>query len=183
MSDSFLDGNLVYLRLPDIERDVVNGDWYRWFNSDEITKYLYHGVYPNSLERQIEIVKSNLERGDTVLLSVIDRESEKLCGVVSLKDIDLINRVAEVTIVMSRGDYVKNAPLEALALITQYGFEKLNLAKINGGHHIGLWRWVNKVELLGYRLEGYIRDTHRRYGRVFDSVRVGVRADDYFRNS
>ncbi len=50
---------------------------------------------------------------------------------------------------MSRGDYVKNAPLEALALITQYGFEKLNLAKINGGHHIGLWRWVNKVELFG----------------------------------
>jgi len=26
-----------------IERDVVNGDWYRWFNSDEITKIYIMG--------------------------------------------------------------------------------------------------------------------------------------------
>jgi RimJ/RimL family protein N-acetyltransferase len=181
MKDCFIDGDLVYLRLPDIQEDVIDGGWHEWFNNDEITKYLYHGVYPNSREQQVDIVKDNLKKSDMILLSIIDKSTDELCGIISLKDIDLLNRIAEMTIVMDKGNYTKNAPLEAWALMTSYGFEKLNLNKINAGHHIELWKWVNKVELLGYKLEGCISSTHIKYGTTYDSVRIGVLAKDYFK--
>jgi len=66
-----------------------------------------------------------------VLFSIIDKTTDKICEIVSLKDIDLLNRVAEITIVMNKGSYPENSPIEAWALITEYGFEKLNLNKIN----------------------------------------------------
>lgn len=180
MKDCFIEGDLIYLRLPDIQRDVIDGNWHEWFNDDNITEYLYHGVYPNNLDKQISIVEDNLTKDDMVLLSIVDKTTDKICGIVSLKDIDLLNRVAEVTIVMDKENYPENSPFEVWALITQYGFDKLNLNKINSGHHFGLWKWVNKIELIGYKLEGYIKSTHIKYGKVNDMVRVGITAKDYY---
>jgi len=180
MENVFITGDLVYLRYPDIQKDVIDGRWAEWFNDDSITKYLYHGVFPNTKDKQIEIVKSNLDKSDMVLLSIVEKQSDKLIGIVSLKDIDLLNRIAEITIVMDKGNYIESAPFEAWALMTSYGFEKLNLNKINAGHHHGLWKWVNKIELLGYRLEGFIKSTHMRFGQISDSVRVGIESKTYF---
>ena len=180
MSEVFLQGNLVNLRMPDIDRDVRTGSWHKWFNDEQITKFLYHGVFPVSREKQVEIVRSNLSRNDLVLLAIADKESDEIVGIVSLKDIDLLNRLADITIVMGSGKYPNGAPLEAMALMTSYGFERLNLNKIQAGQHVGLWKWVNTLALIGYKLEGYIRQTHIRYGSISDSVRVGITADEYF---
>lgn len=180
MQNCFIEGELVYLRYPDVQKDVLEGKWHEWFNRNDITDYLYHGVYPNSIEKQVEIVKSNLERSDMVLLSVIEKSTDKHIGIVSLKDIDLLNRIAEITIVMDKGNFSKNAPFEAWALITKYGFEKLNLETIKAGHHEKLWKWINKTELLGYKLEGYSNDTHLRYGKKSSSVGTSISSSDYF---
>lgn len=180
MENVFITGDLVYLRYPDIQKDVIDGRWAEWFNDDSITKYLYHGVFPNTKDKQIEIVKSNLDKSDMVLLSIVEKQNDKLIGIVSLKDIDLLNRVAEITIVMGNEKYIAGAPFEAMALMTKHGFEKLNLNKIQAGQHIGLWKWVNTLELIGYRLEGFIKSTHIRFGQISDSVRIGIDSNTYF---
>lgn len=180
MENVFITGDLVYLRYPDIQKDVIDGRWAEWFNDDSITKYLYHGVFPNTKDKQVEIVKSNLDKSDMVLLSIVEKQSDKLIGIVSLKDIDLLNRVAEITIVMDKEKYIAGAPFEAMALMTKHGFEKLNLNKIQAGQHVGLWKWINTLELIGYRLEGFIKSTHIRFGQISDSVRVGIDSKTYF---
>ncbi|MGB7403211.1 MAG: GNAT family protein [Arcobacter sp.] len=180
MENVFITGDLVYLRYPDIHKDVIDGRWAEWFNDDSITKYLYHGVFPNTKDKQVEIVKSNLDKSDMVLLSIVEKQSDKLIGIVSLKDIDLLNRVAEITIVMGNEKYIAGAPFEAMALMTKHGFEKLNLNKIQAGQHVGLWKWINTLELIGYRLEGFIKSTHIRFGQISDSVRVGIDSKTYF---
>lgn len=180
MENPFIVGDLIYLRVPDINKDIVDGLWSQWFNNDNITKYLYHGVYPNTIEKQVETVKLNINKPDMILLCIVNKINEKLIGIVSLKDIDLLNRVAEITIVMGSEGYPIGAPIEAMALMTKHGFEKLNLNKIQAGQHIGLWKWVNTLELIGYKLEGYIKATHIRFGQINDSVRVGIDSETYF---
>src|SRR5689334_12153370 len=98
--NSFLSGDIIYLRTPDIEKDVMNGDWHQWFNDQEITKYLVHGVYPNTRELQRELVFSQLKNPNAILFSIVSNETDKMIGVISLKGIDLLNRNAEIGLVM-----------------------------------------------------------------------------------
>ena len=65
--------------------------------------------------------------------------------------------------------------------MTRHGFDKLNLNKIYAGQHINLWKWVNTLELLGYKLEGYIRENLIRYGKAHDSVMMGITASDFYK--
>jgi len=180
MNNKFLRGKYTYLRVPDVEQDVLKGNWHNWFNNEKITKYLYHGVYPNTRIKQAEFVESALKRKDMVLLAIVDSKSNAMCGVISLNRIDLLNRRSEIAIVMGDVKYSPGVPLEAMALMTQYGFDKLNLNKIYAGQHVGLWKWINTLELIGYKLEGYSSGSHIRYGKIADSVYTGISSLDFY---
>ena len=44
--------------------------------------------------------------------------------------------------------------LESVALLIDYGFEGLGLRRISCGQHVELKGWQNRLELLGFKLEG-----------------------------
>jgi len=178
-NDSFLVGDIVYLRKPDIQRDVLEGEWHAWFNDQEITKYLIHGVFPISRQDEAKYVEDQVNNKSTLLLSIIQKETHKHIGIISLKSIDLINRTAEIGIVM--GSYkVAGAALEAMYLLTSHAFERLNLIRLSAGQHEKLWKWINLLELIGYRIEGYRKQAGLR-GETYDIVLTGITADDYYR--
>lgn len=181
MSDIFIEGEIINLSIVDIEENVINGQWHSWFNDEKVTKYLYHGIYPNTKEEQVNITNSTLKQTNSVLLTITEKSTNKLLGVISFKNIDLINKVAEIGLVMGSSTYPIGSPLEAMSLMTAYGFEKLNLNQIKAGQHIGLWKWVNQLELLGYKLEGYMQQTYLQNRKYSDSVRVGISADEFFK--
>lgn len=176
--DIFLGGTIVYLRKPNLQTDVIEGEWHYWFNDYEITQYLVHGVFPVSREQELEIVKKNMERSDTLLLTVVDIESNRPVGLVSLCNIDFINRRAEIVIVMSKQKKL-GAALEAMALLTQHAFDRLNLDKVYAGHHEKLWKFVNNLELIGYKIEGYREKFGRRNCESYGVILTGVEVD-YF---
>ncbi len=181
MKNPFLVGQTIYLRAPDLEADVIKGDWAQWFNDPTITKFLYHGNYPNTPEKQLEHMKAALASKDKLILAIADIETDTLVGTISLQNIDYLNRMAEIAMVIGAKDYPKyRAPFEAMALLTEHTFTRLNLNRIYAGQHVGLWKWVNRLELLGYKLEGYMRDTHFCNGELCDSVRMGLLAKDFF---
>lgn len=181
MRDVFIEGININLSLINIEQDITLGNWHSWFNNEKITKYLYHGVFPNSREKQKKITEENLNKHNIVLLGITDKKTNLILGVISFKNIDLINRIAEIGIVMGINKYPMGAPFEAMGLMTAYGFERLNLNKIKAGQHEGLWKWVNQLELLGYKLEGYVYNTHIRYGVISNSVTMGINSNSYFK--
>ena len=75
---------------------------------------------------------------------------------------------------------IPGAALEAMALMTEHAFERLNLNRLYAGQHEGLWKWVNSLELIGYKIEGYRRQGGIR-GKAYDIVFTGIIAEDYFR--
>jgi [ribosomal protein S5]-alanine N-acetyltransferase len=181
VKNAFLIGKTVYLRAPDLEADVLGGDWAQWFNDPSITKFLYHGNYPNTPEKQLARMQSLLEKEENIILAIVDIQQDILLGTISLQNIDFINRTAEIAMVIGAKNFPKYcAPFEAMALLTEHTFSCLNLNKIYAGQHVGLWKWVNRLELLGYKLEGYQKETHFYNGNLFDSVRMGLLAKDFF---
>ena len=72
-------------------------------------------------------------------------------------------------------------PSKAMALLTEPGFTRLPLHKLAAGHSAGLWKWVNTLELIGYRIEGYIEAIMLRDGHIHDGVHTGITAERFYK--
>lgn len=174
----FLRGTIVNLCIPDVDRDVRNGHWHRWFNDMDVTRYLIHGVMPVSRDTEAAIIERELGHSDSLLLTVVEIRTGRHIGVISLKSIDHLNRRAEIGLVM--GPYpIVGAALEAMALLTAHGFDRLNLQKIYAGQHESLWQWLNTIALIGYRLEGYRADYGFRNGQSYGIALTGASAAEF----
>jgi [ribosomal protein S5]-alanine N-acetyltransferase len=179
--NAFLSGKTVVLRPPNLETDVYQGNWFKWFNNKRTTRYLGMGVFPNTRDKQVEFVESLRYREDKLVLCIIAKRTNKLIGVISFSDIDLLNRRANISLVLGEMKYPIGAPLEAMALMTEHGFDRLNLIKIECGQSVELWKWVNSISLLGYKLEGYREAAFIRDGVIHDAVLTGITANRFYR--
>lgn len=177
---AFLVGNYVYLRPPDIEKDVINGRWFSWFNDRQTTRYLGQGVFPHTVQKQIDFVESLKNDNSKIVLCIVDKANNKHIGIVSFSNIDLLNKKANISIVLGEKKYPVAAPLEAMALMTEYGFDRLNLNKIDAGQSVELWMWLNTLELIGYRIEGYIESIMIRDGKICNGVHTGITAERFY---
>jgi len=178
--DIFLTGEVVVLRQPDIDRDVNNGHWHRWFNDPATTEYLVHGVFPVNRAQQAEIVAREIADPSSLLLVALERKTSRHIGIVCLKSINFALRSAALSIVF--GDRsVRGAALEAVALITGHGFDRLNLQRISGGQHADHWRWMNALELIGYQLDGYHQHYGIRNGQKYDTASYAITAERFYR--
>jgi len=178
-ADIFLDGDIVALRQPNIEKDVIEGHWHSWFNDPVTTQFLVHGNFPVNREQQAEIVAREMADPTSLLLVAVDKKNARHIGVICLKFINPVLRTAELSIVF--GDRsVKGAALEAVALLTQHAFDRLNLQRISGGQHVGLWQWMNSLELIGYRLEGYHEHYGIRNGEKYDVASYAITSERFY---
>ena len=174
----FLKGSIIGLRAPDLNEDIDNGDWHEWFNSLSTTKYLEHGIYPNTLEAQREFVSKEITNDKTLMFSIDRLDTEEHIGVISLKNINLIQRNAEIGLVIGK-KIPKGGALEAMSIMTMHGFERLNLKKIYAGQHEGLWKWVNTLALIGYRIEGIRSCMGEREGKRYNIILTGINYNEY----
>lgn len=177
--DIFLEGEIIALRQPDIEKDVMQGHWHSWFNDPVTTEYLIHGVFPVNREQQAEIVAHEMADPTSLLLVVLDRETSRHIGVVCLKSINHTLRSATLSIVF--GDRsIKGAALESVALLTKHAFDRLNLQRISGGQHVAHWKWMNSLELIGYQLDGYNQDYGIRNGEKYDVATYSITSGRFY---
>lgn len=178
MTSPFLEGKIIYLRRPDLQIDIIDGNWHQWFNSLETTKYLTHGIFPVTQEEELNIIKADISSSKNLILAIAEEENKSAIGVISLKNIDYINRRAEIVIVLGKRAK-KGAALEAMALLTQHAFDRLNLEKLYAGQHEGLWKWVNTLELIGYQIEGYRKNFGRRDCYHYGIILTGITSERF----
>jgi len=180
LKDAFLVGNKVYLRA--LNEQDAEGNWYKWFNDQEVTKYVEKGIFPNTKEKQKAHLINMQNSSSDLLLAIIDKKTHAHVGVIGLHNINWIYRKAEISIILGeKGAWGADSGLEAMALMIGHGFEKLNLNKIYAGQHEGLGKWRKTLELIGFKTEGVLKDELFTQGRYWDAVRIAVFACDYFK--
>ena len=68
MKNSFAMGNKIYLRPASLSD--AKGNWYKWLNDRETTKYLTERFWPNTKELQIQFVKSSVSEKNRLIFSI-----------------------------------------------------------------------------------------------------------------
>ena len=178
----FLKGELIDLCIPSVTAIDEDG-WAEWFNKTEYLQATGHGVFPNYRSSQVKILESLANDRSKIVLLICQKRPQKAFGVISLQNINLQNRSAEIAINSSGKSNSSSHPLstlEAMALITQHGFEELGLHRVYGGQAFPLLDdWNKAIELIGFRTEGITRNSFVRGRNVFDTALISCTYENY----
>lgn len=154
--------------------------WYKWFNDPVTTRFLEQGIVPNTAEGQVEFYRQLLKSQDRISFIISDKE--QYIGTISLSFLNYYKRTADIALVVGEKSQSKNADLlalEAMARVTEFAFERVGLKRVSAGQHEKLLKWQCRLEILGYRLEGYKAKGFLKGPEESNSVIIGVTADDY----
>jgi RimJ/RimL family protein N-acetyltransferase len=131
----FYEGKYVRLKVLD-EQDIIESDWVGWFNNEKLCQTNQHHYFPNTFDVQRSFLSSLNGSKDKIQLGILDRDQpDKICGVVSLSNINFINRNAEIAGIQSVDNTRNNSAifLESWSIILRHAFEQLGIKKIYGG--------------------------------------------------
>lgn len=177
-SKHFIESSKLYLR--EVRETDVNENYYRWLNDSEITQHLESRFYPNSLNKILQFVKSKDGDPNNVFLAIITKDSDRHIGNIKLGPINWIHRMAEIGIFIGEKDkWGKGYACEAITLLSEYAFRRLNLRKLTAGcygNNAGSQKAFTKA---GFNVEG-VRKSHFFFnGSYVDLILFGLINPDY----
>ena len=181
--DAFIKGEVIDLCVPTKEPWVIE-QWYRWFNDDQVTPYLYQGMFPNTYEKQEKFYDTATGGEDRIVLLIRPKEEDYFVGVASLSFIDFKQRRCHFAMVMGRQDSSADSlfyAMETKCRMTEHAFENLGMERIQSEQVMDLIRWQKWQILFGYQIEGILRDNFRKGYRVWDTMMSSCLLEDYLK--
>ena len=177
-NDVFLKGKRLILKAL-TEEDVVNSNWYGWFNDEETTQHMQQHYFPNTREAQLEFYRREIVGNARRLqLGICDVKGGPIVGVVSLNNIDYLNQKAELSLIMGEAAYRKaHYVIEVFQLILSHAFNTLNLNRVYGGSlNQELVEFICRT--LGASREGILRQDAYKSGRYHDVYLYAILRED-----
>lgn len=114
--------------------------------------------------------------------SIIDLETDALIGSIGLDNIDRNNDTAELGIFIGdKNFWGKGYGGEAIALILDFGFRRLNLHSVMLHVYSFNEKAVKCYEKFGFKMAGKLRDAVRRGGKYYDRYIMDILADEFYR--
>lgn len=173
-------GETINLCLPTLK--FAKGDvWYKWLNNKIIIKNLSNQYRKlNNTKKKQE--KFFLANKNVRVLLVISTKNHIHKGIVSLSNINKNQRTCDIALISDptiEPDLAPFAGLEAIALMTTYAFDKMNMKKINGAGNLNLKKWQQRMELFGYQFNFFEKNLEKtKYKKKLDYV-VSCNYEDY----
>lgn len=176
--DVFISGEVVDLCIP--TREFINaGMWHNWFNKAKVTRYLDQGVFPNTIEEQLHFF--DLQKKQNRLTLIISNK-KKYLGVISLSSIDFNKKKCDIALVIDNAADFRMSPylaLESMSRVSEHAFIKMGMNRIEAGQHVDLVNWQQRMELLGYKLEGVHKGKFVKGREIADTVSLSCSVDSY----
>ena len=189
-----------YLR-PFTESDITNR-YLAWFMDQEVTKYTSHGLFKYTKEQTIEFLE-NADKNNDVIWAIIikglefeivssypgtknyrEKASDIHVGNIALQNINWINRTAEFAGIIGEKEYWgKGIGTEAIKMLFEHGFNKLNLNKIYLGtaeHNKGM---ITIALKLGMKQEGILKSHVFLNGDYCNIYQFGIMRDKWHQKS
>lgn len=127
----FLDGKRIYLR-PIMQQDLSN--YFDWLNDQELTRYMQRGVYPNNMDEMQRYHESMQGSKDNLHFAIIGKEGNMHIGNIALLNIHQVFRTAEISIIVgAKHEHGKGYGTEAIKLLVDHAFMRMNLNRIGAG--------------------------------------------------
>lgn len=176
--DVFISGETIDLCVPTIQY-ASDSTWYSWFNDLNVTRFLEQGIEINTPDKQVEFYK-NLNNSNRLSLIISDKDC--YIGTISLSGVNLVKKTCEIALLFgekSHQPFSDMMALEAMARLTTFAFDQMGIERISAGQHHKLVKWQQKLELIGYKIEGIKKTGFRKGPEVADSVSIAITSEDY----
>jgi [ribosomal protein S5]-alanine N-acetyltransferase len=175
---AFAEGSLVILR--PLERADLNERYLSWLNDPEVTRYTETGTFPSTAEDLESYYRGVTGSKNDVILAVVDKKSGRHVGNVKLGPIHWVHRRATFGILIGEKDFWgKGIGLEATRLMVEYGFQRLNLRRIDLGVFAEHDAAVRCYEKAGFKVEGRMREDLFQEGEYKDRLWMGLLRSEY----
>lgn len=173
----FIIGEKVYLR--GLERSDLAGGYFNWLNDREVTKFLDSGIFPNTMEKMEEFYRSTAFSNDNVIFAIVDKETNKHIGNIKLGPIKWVSRVSPLGIMIGdKGFWGKGYAAEAIRLVVDYAFKRVNLHKVTAGIVAINDASLKAFEKAGFEIEGRAKSQFFYDGEYYDSLYLGIVSQD-----
>jgi len=178
MNPTFLKGKNIFL--GPLSKDDNLEDYATWLNSQETTLYMGSGRFPVSIDSLKDYISSYQDSKEGMLLGIFLTTNSKHIGNITLHQIDWLNKFAEIGIIIgneeSRG---KGYATEAIHLVVEHAFNKMNLRKVYAGMIHGNETSKTAFEAVGFKVEGVLRKHFYLNGKYLDCYRMGLLKSEY----
>lgn len=177
----YLEGYKIFLA-PFTRHHLETRRYKRWLNSLEITSNLGMLEYlmPVSFQQLESYYLSNAFSGHSILFAIHEKDTDDFVGTAKIGHIDWLSRCAEFGRVIGEKDARgKGYGTEVIKLILEYCFRVLNLNKVVAGTNADNIAALKTYEKFNFKIEGTIRKSWFKNGKLIDTVRVGLLRDEW----
>lgn len=179
LSGAVVTGPRIHLR--EVRLTDVTDRYYRWMNDPEVNRYLETRYVPQSHETIAEFVRNMAGRSDEPFFAICTNNTGDHIGNIKIGPINWRHRYADVSLLIGEKEFWgKGYASEAIALVTRFGFEVINLNKLEAGCYAENEGSARAFEKCGYAREGLSRGHFFFEGRPTDCIRLGLLAAQYF---
>lgn len=167
----FYEGRRIYFRPVELEDEPLLK---RFINNPANWRFLRHGQPYNGV-REREWIESLGKSKTDYVFGIALKQTDRLVGVTGLHGVDPVNRAALFGI--NVGDTAfqgRGYGREATELALRYGFEELNLNRIELSVYADNWRAIRMYQKVGFVQEGCARQARYSGGRYQDEYRFAM---------
>ena len=147
----------------------------QWINDQETTLFMGSGRFPANKEDLRDYIESYSRSKDGMILGIFTKKNKRHVGNITLHLIDWRNRNAEIGVLIGdkklRG---KGYATEAVRLVADHAFNKLNLRKLYTGMVKVNEASKRAFEKVGFKVEGILREHFYLNGKYLDCYRMGL---------
>ena len=165
----FLEDETIGLRNPSAD-DIKKDDGYRdWFNDAEVCRYNSHHRFPMTCQKLYDYVESCNRDISSMVFAVELKSSGTHIGNISLQQIDLINRQAEIAFIFGKKEmWGKGYAFKAAKMLINHAFLELGLNRIYFGTADNNIPMQKLGEKLSFQCVGRFRQALFKHGEYRD---------------
>lgn len=174
----FLEGKSLYLRI--LEETDIYGNYKYWLNNEEVCIGNSHHRFPTTVENLKKYINESNDSLNKIVLAIVDKQTDRHIGNISLQNINYINRSAEFAILIGEKDYWgQGIAREAGSLLIEHGFNCLNLNRIYCGTYSNNLGMQRVAKSLGFIEEGILREADYKEGSYIDVINYGLLRSEF----
>ena len=171
-------GPSVYLR--PLERADLNERYLGWLNDPEVARYLESRTSPYTMQRLVDFYESVIAAPHNLFSAIIEKQGNQHIGNVKLAPISLVHKRATFGLLIGdKNFWGRGVGTEVTHLTVQYGFNRLNLHRINLGVFADHTSAVRSYEKVGFKIEGRLRESAFHEGTFKDTLLMGLLRSEY----
>lgn len=146
------------------------------FGNHQVMRYWSRPALEN-LQAARDLVREVLEGfGSRSLFQwgLVRPEDDRVVGTGTLCNLDVQNRRAEIGYALARPEWGRGVMSRVLPVLLRFGFEMLDLHRIEADVDPRNATSIRLLERLGFKKEGYRRESYILNGEIQDAVEYGL---------